>query len=1152
MPLVLPGGDYEAALRMAGASNFMEALESGVDRNIRRQGARQQMRQSRDLYERQSSLERAKLQAEMEEAGGFGGAAGAARGKGGAGGGLPSVSMQDALSQVVADYEEGVALQGLAQQRIAEEEAARAAIAATPADPGYTSKQIWYPHGDLLPDPTMEIESGGGPSYEEIVGRADAFEAAGDMENAAALREVAGVLAPISVVGDPWRPASRQRARGPAQKPVVRGEDTRGERFYSEGMRLWSAGSQDEAIRSFEAARASGYKLPPAVEGLLSFSVMDVSGEMTTGRDPFRGPPTSELRPAVGRGLAPSTSSREARKERERAGREREAEEFGRFREGSLATVPARGEPTPLPGDEERLAAINERERENIVTPMDLIDRQAILQRQFGLPEGRELIEPEAAFSADRETAEQYQADYEADRMADLEAKSAAGTASGDELRLLADLRARALSRQLDSPSRRRADPAPGLDRALGIEPATPPVSLPEEEAIDLITPSPVASVGALGPSLLGGAISQMIDEGRIPAERVSPPPDERLGLKAAAQVPDDQLSSAIASLSGGDTAGLSDLTGIQDAGERGRQIDEALVELQRRQEAASLADAPTPDSAEAVKLGDYTVKKGDYISKLAKGSGTTTKAIVAANRDVLFPDDKARQYKKGGKTLLSGQDLIFPGDVLRIPTGEGAETGGPAGDVDPRKDAPKGTLAELLEKQGEKAKTIEGLRSALEELQSTQPDKLVNPFQKFGRDIAYLPSLRAVAFAVNRAEQGDFSMINQMAGRIVKNYELEGLFADYSGFVSGTKRKANEIYRSEALAQQTAKQEKRLAAINATQMMAYSQFVEAGYKEDEAKIFSGFYSNLYEENPEQARAWSRSLDAMGKDRRTALAKRLKYGSGTGTGRGTGKFSDKDIKRQVDIVDKFADNERQALEAVRVASVDYSGAPLSEEDLRTNLNYIEAVTLYDEAQGRVRVAQDKLNLMQRGGEAPPGDERSWLARTETVEFQQLVSEAASSGDWDGLEAELKKSNLYGPHANEIRRYYEVVGPTPAEGAGEEATPKAKPPPPPPEFDPTPATEESFARVETAARRTGAKERGEKMQKARLRETRIAKSRARAMPDWAKKGAKYIRYLSWVKDDGRALVPTEGKNSGGYYRLPTAQDWSIFEQWLRDR
>ena len=60
MAFVMPAGDYERALRLSKGSSFMEALEAGVDRNIRREANRQQMRQREELYNLQLEDEESK------------------------------------------------------------------------------------------------------------------------------------------------------------------------------------------------------------------------------------------------------------------------------------------------------------------------------------------------------------------------------------------------------------------------------------------------------------------------------------------------------------------------------------------------------------------------------------------------------------------------------------------------------------------------------------------------------------------------------------------------------------------------------------------------------------------------------------------------------------------------------------------------------------------------------------------------------------------------------------------------------------------------------------------------------------------------------------------------------------------------------------
>ena len=68
MAFVMPAGDYERALRLAGASNFMEAFEAGQDRALRRKAARDQMRRSEELFNRQLEDQDAPLMSPVDMA----------------------------------------------------------------------------------------------------------------------------------------------------------------------------------------------------------------------------------------------------------------------------------------------------------------------------------------------------------------------------------------------------------------------------------------------------------------------------------------------------------------------------------------------------------------------------------------------------------------------------------------------------------------------------------------------------------------------------------------------------------------------------------------------------------------------------------------------------------------------------------------------------------------------------------------------------------------------------------------------------------------------------------------------------------------------------------------------------------------------------
>jgi LysM repeat protein len=865
---VLPGGDYESALRMAGASNFMEALESGVDRQMRRRAARQQIQQARDAYDRQKSLEASILLG--EELSGVLGAGDAtttgSRRKGVAG--LPGVSLEEALLQSVADSEENIALQGLARKRLAEEEAALAAIEATRADPGFTSEEIWYPQRAPAPAaeeaPRRRVRRRSGPA--PVTPPAPAAPPAAVDEEW--LRGLERAVEGWDPTGETVSEEDMRRRAAEMRTEEMGFEKEEADRLYTRGLELFGAGRYGEARQAFSDSNSLVPDEQARKNATLAYE------KMSPGREE-RGDVSTSFPQMVG-GISP-----------------------------------------------------------------------VALGAAFGLG------------------------------------------------------------------------------------------GAPEEEVSR--------------PSQLGRALSRWTGQAVSAAEGAA----EEFGVSPADKVSDDQLEDAISALTTGSSGEF--LKGNIDTLARGSReklqkflpgIDElsssrkfqrstmkhALEELERRQETLSLAKPPkaaTPDDTVELKDAGGTTHKvvaGDTVSGIANTYGSTVGAIVKANPSVFLDEGgKPRTLVKRGKVVLSGKDLIYPGEGLRIPTGEGAETGGEAGAVDSRKDAPKGTLAELLAKQGEKATTIEGLRAELQKLQDNQPETPVNPFQKFGRDIAYLPSLKAVAFATQRAQQGDFSMINQMAGRVVKNYELDGLFADYRDFVSGTRRKANEIYASRVLEQKTAEQEKKLGAINAATIMARTQFREAGYSEDEAQLFSSYYGDLYSENPEQARAWSTTLNQMGKDERAAERKRIRYGSSGGV-RGSLSGGDlgphKSFKDLMYAYDKARDDRREAAKNLAAAAGITEGMLLDKEVLNRVREtpehqflfkgYMDANRLYNELEADY--------MRARGYKVRPGGDDDAIPQSleeQLVEGREDLADVAreykDSQNWD----EFKSNALRLGYSREV-------------------------------------------------------------------------------------------------------------------------------------
>ena len=1020
MAFVLPGGDYESALRMAGASNFMEALESGVDRQMRRRAARQQIQQSRDAYDRQKSLEIAILQNE-ELSGVLGGGPATTTGsrrKGVAG--LPGVSLEEALLQSVADSEENIALQGLARKRLAEEEAALAAIEATRADPGFTSEEIWYPQRAPAPAaeeaPRRRVRRRSGPA--PVAPPAPtAPPAAVDEEWLRGLeRAVEG-----------WDPTGESRSSYPTSAPgrvvdavdwrslpqaefalaTPRGETTPGRRISKEGESLIT-GSRPEAA-----------PLPGGEELLANAGLSGASPkEILSSAARFREAGHADLANALEAALSA------------RINRDLNTEEW------PASTEDFSG------GDVPRIGRVERRDR---------------ARRAFD--EGLRLV-GEGDYS---EAADSFE-------MANYFAPSESARLNAERARK--SLYPKKETFQADKDE--EADASTSYDQMVG---SISPVALgaafglggaPEEEVSR--------------PSQLGRALSRWTGQAVSAAEGAA----EEFGVSPADKVSDDQLEDAISALTTGSSGrflrGKSDamapvareklqkfLPGIDELSSsrefQRSTMKHALEELERRQETLSLAKPPkaaTPDDTVELKDAGGTTHKvvsGDTVSGIANSYGSTIGAIVKANPSVFLDEGgKPRTLVKRGKVVLSGKDLIYPGEGLRIPTGEGAETGGEAGAVDSRKDAPKGTLAELLAKQGEKATTIEGLRAELQKLQDNQPETPVNPFQKFGRDIAYLPSLKAVAFATQRAQQGDFSMINQMAGRVVKNYELDGLFADYRDFVSGTRRKANEIYASRVLEQKTAEQKKKLGAINAATIMARTQFREAGYSEDEAQLFSSYYGDLYSENPEQARAWSTTLNQMGKDERAAERKRIRRGRGGGSGGGYSggahstapggvKYTYAQRKKQDDIIARAKTRLQKLKTSRRGMEFDDFGEPIDKSKYEDSRAYGELnadITSEETTLNREMSIYDNM-LAERGMyyvedtpvPLPPafkgGDPIEWALGTKFVVDEARA--AKKSGDWDTFEKQLADSPSSGintKNAELIRNYFEHGPPEPRE------------------------------------------------------------------------------------------------------------------------
>tara|TARA_Y100000593_G_scaffold94647_1_gene194857 strand:- start:14939 stop:17275 length:2337 start_codon:yes stop_codon:yes gene_type:complete len=228
---------------------------------------------------------------------------------------------------------------------------------------------------------------------------------------------------------------------------------------------------------------------------------------------------------------------------------------------------------------------------------------------------------------------------------------------------------------------------------------------------------------------------------------------------------------------------------------------------------------------------------------------------------------------------------------------------------ADPREDAPRGVLAQVEDSLGDKKKEIAALYKKLDELDASSAG-YINPFQRFGRDVGYTPSLRAVAEGVLKAQNGDFNLINLIAGRPVRADELPSLYAEYREFVSGAEKKASEIGEErrkaaiEERATAASKQQQQQAGVVADELVRY------GWKPEHAKAVAAGVVSAYSDPDDVAKFMERArkyTEAQQKRAADEAKARKTRGSGAGGGKGLGD------QRLWMRKEKLSDNWRDAL-----------------------------------------------------------------------------------------------------------------------------------------------------------------------------------------------------------------------------------------------
>ena len=1010
MAFVMPAGDYERALRLASASNFMEALEAGVDRGMRRQAMRESSARARELYDRQKALESANLQAELEKIGE--GAFTAQQ----AGRMAATPTVTSGSSVPIATQ---AAVQAVAQD-IAQDAAGAAPAVASPTAAALADA--------VAPAPAVAVQA---PQNRRVVFDEGSTVVGSVPQSGGA----AGTPIPQSTLpSQQTRVETRIKNLQDAWEGTpdiaerIRIEDELKELLIGQKQLAWYETNDvaqrlrlEDEIRSLQGVEPEGAE----PEGpLLGPELPSATSDMTDERRaqlerldaappvvlPSEGPVADaarqQRRSTLGLPTALPTARTAGATISATAGSRQKALDEYRMAEAAHkeALRKARGVAGPS-----LLGGLRARGDKDVQATKARLDEAARAYKLLDSSVQEQASTLERALAAD--------ASYQSQVRGDL-----APSLDNRELELGADVgRARTdLERALDAlsiPQSEEADSGSALEQLIRGAAAVGASRVPGGVAGG-------AGALALGPAALMAA--QQASEGTLPGA----------GAMAGVNTADQRMSGAVRGeptnqatqqeqrrLQGIEENALgAGVTGDLLGATSGTPLEQAVSQQAAVAEQAELA-GPEPEAVKADQTVDvagkvYTVKKGDTLGRVSSSFGAPLASVVAANQDVLAPGGKPRQIKRGGKVVLEGQDLIYAGDKIRIPTGEGRESGGEAGPIDPRPvpttTGPGGQVTSsegVLARVQRANKTNAQVKAALEKEQQKTPDLPLNPFQKFGRSIDYTPSVRAVAFATQRAQQGDFTMLNQMAGREVRYSELPGLFARYSDFVLGAKGRAKEVYLQQELLKETQANEAKQRALVGVQAMALTQFRRAGYTDEDAQVFAGHYADLYAADPQQARAWSTSLNSMGTDRAKAEAARLKR-SGFG---GTSGFSSKDINKAYNIVDKAQGRLTSAIGNLNRALAP-GGIPLPLEDMKKaaleNPGLIASMTNYERALKTYNNADKRLSQMLNEG-VPEGSAVSLdelLERYDGSKAMKREVAKARRGEigWDGFEAELSK------------------------------------------------------------------------------------------------------------------------------------------------
>ena len=266
----------------------------------------------------------------------------------------------------------------------------------------------------------------------------------------------------------------------------------------------------------------------------------------------------------------------------------------------------------------------------------------------------------------------------------------------------------------------------------------------------------------------------------------------------------------------------------------------------------------------------------------------------------------------------------------------EGAEftlaKSGPVDDTAEGEGFLQGRLASANKRLSEQTTKTNTLRSAVRRLKKKSGDQLVNPWERFGKPATFMPSIRATSFAVQRAKDGDPSLISQMIGRQLYPSELrdlERLTSNYQDFAGGVRAKATEITKSRKTAAQEAAEADELKEVTrfATLSRDLLKGANKGASEEYLDLASDEIALAWKNDPVTGRDFLNKHIAKNKSERALFLKQEKArrdAENKGSTPGAGYYASFNSRQLEDKVVVWRNNvaKRRADEAKALASLD--------------------------------------------------------------------------------------------------------------------------------------------------------------------------------------------------------------------------------------